>query len=238
MEIQARGRRRAVRERGGTPAIAAEPYRADESHLLRGLLRLGVYAVPLLPLYVPRSLLFPYVTGRNFAFRILIELLLVPLAALVWLTRTQRRLPSPTTVALLMFVSWMALADALGVNPYLSVWSTYERMAGLLGLVHFVLFFFILKAALESLADWTRYFCLSIAASSSIALLALFQYGVGIASGDAGRPIGVMGNPGFLAGYLLLHVFLCVLILAGERRVVPRMLLIAGLCLDLVAVVV
>jgi tetratricopeptide (TPR) repeat protein len=83
-----------------------------------------VYAIPLLPLYVSTSLLFPYVTGRNFAFRILIELLLVPSAALVWLTRTQRRSPSPTTVALLVFALWIALADALGANPYRSVWST------------------------------------------------------------------------------------------------------------------
>lgn len=268
MEIPARGRRRAVRERRGTPAIAAEPLPGDRTErLLRTLLRLGVCVVPFLPLYVSTSLLFPYVSGRNFAFRILIELLLVPLGVLVWLTKfrsvseKQEHAPSrpaspaktrairgliaraarwlsPTTAALLMFVSWMALADVLGANPYRSVWSTYERMAGLLGLVHLVLFFFVLKAAFESLADWARYFSLSIAASSLVALMALFQYGVGVVYGSAARPDGTMGNAGVLAGYLLLHVFVCVLILATERRVVPRMLLIASLCLDLVTIVV
>ncbi|MBI3400887.1 MAG: O-antigen ligase family protein [Acidobacteria bacterium] len=221
-----------------TGARSATRRRHDSRQLLLGLMRLGVYVIPFLPLYVSTSLLFPYVTGRNFAFRILIELLLVPWAALAWLTRTPRRWPSPTTVALVLFVSWIALADALGANPYRSVWSTYERMAGLLGLVHLVLFFFILKAALKSLADWTRYFHLSIAASSLVALLALFQYGVGAIYGNAARPYGTIGNPGPLAGYLLLHVFVCALLLTTERRLLARTLLMASVCLELMTIVV
>jgi len=53
-----------VRERSGAPAIATEPHRGHESRrLLLGLMRLGVYVIPFLPLYVSTSLLFPSSDG-------------------------------------------------------------------------------------------------------------------------------------------------------------------------------
>lgn len=212
--------------------------RHDSLRLPLRLMRLGVYAIPFLPLYVSTSLLFPYVSGRNFVFRILTELLLVPLTALVWWSRRHRPSLSPTTVALLIFVSWVALADVLGANPYRSVWSTYQRMEGLLGLVHLVFFFFILKVALRSRVEWARYFGLSVAASTFVAILALFQFGVGVMYGSAERPGGTIGNAGNLAGYLLLHVFVCALMIASERRAALRRLFIASLCLDLATIYV
>ncbi len=110
METPARGR--SVRARRGAPATTAEPLPGDRTErLLRKLLRLGVCVVPVLPLHVSTSLLFPYVSGRNFAFRILTEVRLLPLAALCWLTGRPHRWLSPTTAALLTFLSWMGLAD-------------------------------------------------------------------------------------------------------------------------------
>src|SRR5437764_9287300 len=85
------GGRRAARARA-MPTTTAEPrpsHGTDGS--VRTLLRFGVCVVPFLPLYVSMSLLFPYVSGRNFAFRILTEILLLPLAALIGLTGKPQR---------------------------------------------------------------------------------------------------------------------------------------------------
>lgn len=201
-------------------------------------MRAGVYAIPFLPIYVSSSLLFPHVSGRNFAFRILTELLLVPLTGVLWWSRRHRPSLSPVAASLLAFVCWVALADALGVNPYRSVWSTYQRMAGLLGLVHLVLFYCILRVTLRSRAEWARYFGFSVAASTLVALLALFQFGVGVMYGSAERPAGTIGNAGNLAGYLLLHVFVCAWLIARDSRAAFRRLLVASLCLDVVTIYV
>ena len=38
------------------------------------IVRIGLFAIPLLPLYVSSSMLFPFITGKNFAFRIIVEI--------------------------------------------------------------------------------------------------------------------------------------------------------------------
>jgi hypothetical protein len=109
-------------------------------------------------------------------------------------------------------------------------------MDGLLALIHLVLFFVILRTALHTHAHWTRYFWLSIGASALVALVALFQYGTMFRSGIPLRPGGTIGNGGILAAYLMLHVFLCLLLLASERRSRWKGLLIASIGLDILMI--
>ena len=209
----------------------------DIRSVLVRVLRAGVYVAPVLPLYVSPSLLFPYVTGRNFAFRILIELLLIPLAALWALSKRDRPSRSPLAIALLVFVTGVGLADVLGVDPYRSFWSTYQRMAGLLGLIHFALFFFILKTALDTRDAWMRYFSVSVAASVVVGLMALVELAVFRSADVVERPAGTIGNAGILAGYAMLHVFLGLAVAAHERRPGIRRLLIASVAFNVLLVV-
>ena len=39
------------------------------------LTRIGVFLVPFIPLIVASSMFFPFITGKNFAFRIIVEVL-------------------------------------------------------------------------------------------------------------------------------------------------------------------
>ncbi|MBI2030701.1 hypothetical protein HYT05_03695, partial [Candidatus Kaiserbacteria bacterium] len=43
--------------------------------VLRWIVLIGIFALPIIPLYVANSLFFPYITGKNFAFRILVEIM-------------------------------------------------------------------------------------------------------------------------------------------------------------------
>lgn len=44
--------------------------------IIKGLVYIGLFAVPCLTLYVANSFFFPYITGKNFAFRIIVEAVL------------------------------------------------------------------------------------------------------------------------------------------------------------------
>ncbi|MDH4029123.1 MAG: hypothetical protein OEU95_09860, partial [Nitrospirota bacterium] len=93
-------------------------------------IKAAVFLVPVLPLYVSASMVFPYITGKNFAFRILVEF-----AAALWLPfilmhREYRLRNSAITLSVLTFTFIVGLADILGVSPYNSFWSNYERMEG------------------------------------------------------------------------------------------------------------
>jgi hypothetical protein len=42
---------------------------------LRSLILTGVFIIPFIPLYVASNMFFPFITGKNFAFRVLVEII-------------------------------------------------------------------------------------------------------------------------------------------------------------------
>jgi hypothetical protein len=42
--------------------------------ILRGIIYVGLFAIPFLTLYVANENFFPYITGKNFWFRIIVEI--------------------------------------------------------------------------------------------------------------------------------------------------------------------
>jgi hypothetical protein len=41
------------------------------------IVKIGLFIIPFLPLYVSSSMLFPFITGKNFAFRIITEVIFI-----------------------------------------------------------------------------------------------------------------------------------------------------------------
>src|SRR5437867_4469658 len=107
---------------------------------LRSILRFFILAcffvTPFICLYVADSMFFPFIVGKNFTFRILVEVMLGAWVFLMFLDATYRPKFSWVLVAALAFLAVLALADFTGVNPYRSFWSNYERMEGLITLIH------------------------------------------------------------------------------------------------------
>ena len=71
---------------------------------------------------------FPFITGKNFAFRILVEVMLGAWAMLLFIDASYRPKFSWILAAAGTFLAVIAIADFNGVNPYKSFWSNYERM--------------------------------------------------------------------------------------------------------------
>src|SRR3989344_9193757 len=93
-------------------------------------IKILIFVIPFLAIWIARSMFFPYIPGRNFGFRILVELALVLWAGLVFLDK--KFLPRRNWIfwAVIAFVAVVGIADLFGVNPYKSFWSNYERMEG------------------------------------------------------------------------------------------------------------
>ena len=101
----------------------------------------SLFLIPFLPLYVANELFFPFITGKAFAFRVLVEIAAASFILLAILDKKYRPQFSWLLAVFGMFVGWMALANALGVHPEKAFWSNFERMDGWVTLVHvFVLF--------------------------------------------------------------------------------------------------
>ena len=54
----------------------------NTNKILRGVLLGGIFLIPFIPFIVPGTFFFPFITGKNFAFRILVEILFAAWAIL------------------------------------------------------------------------------------------------------------------------------------------------------------
>ncbi len=201
-------------------AIMIAPYRVNET--LVGILRWGIVAlIVAVPLFYAPWFLFPFVFGKAVLLHLGVELLLI-----VWLTlalRDKQYLPQPSLLvwAYLLFVSWMLLASALGINFERSFWSDPSRMTGLFTLMHVA----ALALMVERIAGKAFQGVILEAVGASGTIVAalgfvlefLARQGGGIYTGYQGRIVGTLGNPIYFAVYLVPLIFVTTLLAWPER---------------------
>lgn len=200
---------------------------------LRLIVLAGIFALPFVPLIVADgvhffyNLFFPYITGKNFAFRIIVEIMAGAYLALALVSVQYRPKRSWVLGALALFVVIVALADIFGQYPMKSIWSNFERMDGLVTLVHLLLYTSIASIMLTTEKMWRWLFWVSLGVSVYLAIYGLLQVAgfSTIAGGATGsltsRIDATFGNPIYLAVYMLFHVFIAALLWAQqwvERR--------------------
>src|SRR5947209_1904911 len=88
----------------------------------------ALFLVPLFPLIVVNAYFFPFITGKAFYFRLLIEIAFAAWIILACLDAKYRPKITKLTVVVSLFALVTLLADLLGVNPIRSIWSNFERM--------------------------------------------------------------------------------------------------------------
>jgi len=185
---------------------------------LRAIALGGVFALPLIVFIVAESLFFPFITGKNFAFRIIVEVMTGAWLALVLVNPAYRPRRSWLLGAFALFVCIVALADVFGAYPFKSIWSNFERMDGFVTLVHLFFYFIVASSVLNTEKLWRAFWHYALAVSFLVGLHGLFQF-LGIASLNPGfssatRVDASFGNPIYLAVYMLFHAGLAALLWA------------------------
>ena len=180
-----------------------------DNNVIVWIIKIGLLTVPILPLVVTRSLFFPFITGRNFVFRILIEVLFV---FWLWLVMSEPKYrPRSSIVMFSVFgvVLVLFLATIFSISPYKSFWSSFERMEGFWAHWHYFLYFLMLGSIFQHKVDWKRFFLISIGVSVIVSIYAFSQFlgKLDVHQGDT-RLDATMGNATYLAIYLIFHVFL------------------------------
>src|SRR3989344_4414625 len=181
--------------------------------VVRFVIKLGLWIVPFLPLYVSSSMLFPFITGKNFAFRIIIEFIFALWSGVaVWKEEYRPRL-TPLFKVATVFIIVLFLADLFSPDPYRSFFSNYERMEGFMMLFHFYLYFVVLHSVFRA-KDWIVFFHMTLLASIAVSYTGLLQklgYRVSLQGGF--RVDSTIGNPTYLAAYLLFHIWMILLLM-------------------------
>ncbi|MCX6731853.1 MAG: O-antigen ligase family protein [Candidatus Parcubacteria bacterium] len=168
----------------------------------------GLFLTPFLVLIISSSLFFPFITGKNFTFRILIEIIFCLWLILLIFDRNYRPQKSWILIAFTSFLVFLALSSVFGENFYRSFWSNYERMEGLITYLHLFAFFLILISVMkENLWKW--FFNTSLAASVIVGIYGFLQMVGKLPIHQGGvRLDATLGNATYLAVYMVFHIFL------------------------------
>jgi O-antigen ligase/Flp pilus assembly protein TadD len=178
----------------------------------------GLFLILFLPLYVSNVLFFPFITGKGFAFRILVEILLGAWIILALRDASYRPKKSLILSAAAMFLGVMAVADALSENPFKSFWSNYERMEGFVTLAHLFAYFLIAGSVLTARNLWERFWQTSLGVNVILVGYGMLQLlgKLDIHQGSS-RIDATFGNATYFAVYLLFHTFIAAFLAVRHR---------------------
>ncbi len=210
---------------------------------LRWALLLGLALVFFVPFIVADGttlfpdMFFPFITGKNFAFRILIELLLGVYVLLAVREPKYRPHASNLLWTAVAFVAWVGVATIFSVDPIKSFWSNFERMEGYITVLHLFAYFVIAGAVVTAERWWERLFQVSIFSSAVMGSYAVLQLAgkLPISSQSGTRVDTTFGNATYLAVFMLFNIFITLFMLVRQRRsAVAQALLGVALVLQVV----
>lgn len=196
---------------------------------------IGLAFIPFIPLYVANSLFFPFITGKAFAFRIIVEIIFALWLVLVLrekgttLSRTDKSVVPRVnimTIFVTTFTVVVLIADLSGVNPLRSIWSNSERMEGWMTIVHLWAYFMVLSSVFgtgdEAKRNWFRFLNIILVAGTIVAFYGLFQFfGWAAIHQGSTRVDASLGNSAYMAVYMLINAFLAaymVIVVWGNKK--------------------
>ena len=185
---------------------------------LRYAVLAGIFAIPFIPFVVANQLFFPFITGKNFAFRIIVEVVFGLWLILTLQDPSARPKKSGLWFALLLFVASLGISTFIGENPQKSFWSNFERMEGWITLLHFGAYFTVLVSMLKDEKNWKWLWNVSIFVSVLVGLYGVSQLaGIFTINQGGARVDATFGNATYLAVYMLFHVFMTLYALVKWR---------------------
>lgn len=154
--------------------------------------------------------IFPYLVGKGLLFRCIVEVIFVAWTVLAVLNPAYRP-PRSLLLGLLAVALGVAMVSAvLGVSVVRSLFSTYERMGGVLDQVHWFAFAVVLVSVVR-LAQWRVVLNANLVVGLVIALWAVGQHFDveallwGWSKEGYGRITATLGNPLHLGAYVLVN---------------------------------
>ncbi len=213
----------------GLPALGIVARLAGQSfaRIAKWYLYVSVFAVVI----VMDSIFFPFIGGKDWFFRAAIEFSLI--SGILWWAFEARDgeakslvrdvFKRPLVIAVSIFVLMVLLSSIFAYDFNAAFWSNYERGEGAFQILHYYAFFLLLVAFLKTEGEWKRILgCSLVAAGGMIGYGILANFGTPTLIGAyanstipsgfwakffVGRFQGSLGNPAYVAPYLLFSIF-------------------------------
>lgn len=166
----------------------------------------GLYAVLLVPFIVANNMFFPYITGKAFTFRIIVEIIFALWLILILKEKEFRPKWSWLSGSVILLTFVLLIADINAVAPFKALWSNYERMEGWVTFVHLLAYFLVLSSMFNKEKLWLWFLRANLAAGALMAVSSIDQ-------ATEARFSGPLGNPIYIAVYFLFIFFFTLILL-------------------------
>ena len=188
--------------------------------ILRGVVLTGIFIVPFLPLVVADSFFFPFITGKNFAFRLIVQIIMAAWLILIIKDKEYRPKFSWLMGSVLAFTAIMGAANLLAENPAKAFWSNYERMEGFVTLVHMCAYFLVASSVLHTQKLWNNLLYTWLGSSLLMCIYGTFQLAGKATINQGGvRVDGTFGNATYLAVFMMFNIFFALFVyLRSEKK--------------------
>lgn len=177
----------------------------------------GLAIIPFIPLYVENSMFFPFISGKGFAFRIIVEVIFA-----LWLILILREkgttlvdtdksvIPRVNllTIAVTILTIIALVADLVGLSPLRSIWSNFERMEGWIIIVHLWGYYMILSSVMTTRENWRMFFNVVLFGGFITAVYGLYQFFGWAETHQGSRVDASLGNSAYMAVYMLINAFI------------------------------
>lgn len=193
--------------------------------ILQKTIILGLFIIPFIPLIVIDTLYFPFITGKAFTFRILIEILFCLWVILIVYEPKYRPRFSWLLIFIVGFLVTIGISDIFAADVTKAFWSNFERMEGYITLLHLFAYFLIISTVLRSSKLWAYFSHTWLGVG-----FYLFLYGLEQALGEfqnhlsGDRIDATLGNSTYLAGIGLFLVFLSIYFIGRNRDRLTQLL--------------
>jgi O-antigen ligase len=176
----------------------------------------------LLAVYIAGGLFFPFITGKAFIFRTLVELMLLLYIPLAVVAPEYRPKKSLGLYAYGAFMIVLLVANLQGVNVSNSLWSNFERMEGYVTHAHLFVFTVILLSLQVTAIEWKRLLQFHLAASTLVLFAAFAEYLNILKQLAAGQSVGLrlsatLGNSAYLSIYCAFNMFFACILIAQRK---------------------
>lgn len=191
--------------------------------IAKGVVFAGIFFVPAIALIITNSLFFPFITGKNFTFRIIVEIIFAAWIILALYEPQYRPKKSWIAGSFLVLLVVMFFADLFGEHPLQSFWNNFERMEGYVTLVHAFMYMIVVGSVLKTRELWDKFFITTISVAVVLAMYAFAQLSGNIVINQGGwRLDGTLGNSAYMAVYMLFHVFITFFMLLRTKSTGAR----------------
>ncbi|MFA6393170.1 MAG: O-antigen ligase family protein [Candidatus Paceibacterota bacterium] len=174
------------------------------------ILKICLWMLAVTPLIVDNSLFYSSTTTESIFIRGLLFLMSILFLFNFLYTKKFRIkivekvkivIRNPLVISVLAFFFIFIISTIFAIDKYGAFWGTIERAEGLVGMIYFFSFFVFSLLIFEK-KDWLWFFRLSLLVAFVLIFKEFMQFSNGIS-----RPDSFLGNPTFLAGYLLFSIF-------------------------------